>query len=145
MPELVSGGPTIPVRFMNRVDGGRAVFFCGAGVWVGTGSGLPTFVNLVQHVYDTNGMTPDEVEKQALHLDKSVKAKRRSQLDKALDLLERPHRLGAPVLRRTVIERLSVDLTGELPFTGADRIVSARKRRPTGHHELRRSFRTGGQ
>ena len=114
MPELVSGGPTIPVQLMNRLDSGRAVFFCGAGVSVGAGSGLPTFVELVQHVYDKNGMTPDDVEKQALHLDEPDKTKRRPQLDKALDLLERPHRLGAPVLRRTVIDRLSEAPAGEL-------------------------------
>ena len=114
MPELVSGGPTIPVQLMNRLDSGRAVFFCGAGVSVGTGSGLPTFVDLVQHVYDKNGMTADEVEKQALHLDEPDEAKRRPQLDKALDLLERRDRLGATVLRRTVIERLSKDPTGKL-------------------------------
>ena len=115
MPELVSGGPIIPVKLMNRLDNGEAVFFCGAGVSVGTGSGLPTFVDLVQHVYDKNGMTPDDVEKEALHHGEPDKKKRRPQLDKALDLLERPHRLGAPALRRTVIERLSVAPTGALP------------------------------
>ena len=114
MPELVSGGPIIPVQLMNRLDSGRAVFFCGAGVSVGTESGLPTFVDLVQHVYDKNGMTPDDVEKQALHLDEPDKTKRRPQLDKALDLLERPDRLGAGALRRTVIERLSKAPTGAL-------------------------------
>ena len=115
MPELVSGGPVIPVQLMNRLDSGRAVFFCGAGVSVGTGSGLPTFVDLVQHVYDKNGMTPDDVEKEALHHDELDEAKRRPQLDKALDLLERSHRLGAPALRRTVIEGLSTKPTGALP------------------------------
>ena len=115
MPELVSGGPIIPVQLMNRLDSGRAVFFCGAGVSVGTGSGLPTFVDLVQHVYGKNGMTPDDVEKEALHHDEADKAKRRPQLDKALDLLERSHRLGASALRRTVIERLSQAPTGALP------------------------------
>ena len=48
MPELVSGGPIIPVQLMNKLDSGRIVFFCGAGVSVGTGSGLPTFADLVQ-------------------------------------------------------------------------------------------------
>lgn len=115
MPELVSGGPIIPVKLMNRLDSGRAVFFCGAGVSVGTGSGLPTFVDLVKHVYDKNGMAPDDVEKEALHHDEPDKKKRRPQLDKALDLLERSHRLGAPALRRTVIERLSEAPTGALP------------------------------
>ena len=114
MPELISGGPTIPVQLMNRVDSGRAVFFCGAGVSVGTGSGLPTFAGLVQHVYDESRIKPDEVEKEALHHDEPDQAKRRPQLDKALDLLERRHRLGADALRRTVIERLSKAPTGAL-------------------------------
>ena len=114
MPELISGGPIIPVQLMNKLDSGRIVFFCGAGVSVGTGSGLPTFADLVQHVYGANGIRPDEVEKLALHLDEPDEDKRRPQLDKALDLLEKPHRLGAQALRRTVIERLSQPATGEL-------------------------------
>ena len=142
MPELVSGGPTIPVQLMNRLDSGRAVFFCGAGVSVGAGSGLPTFVELVQHVYDKNGMKPDDVEKQALHLDVPDKTKRRPQLDKALDLLERSDRLGAAVLRRTVIERLSKAPTGTLAVHKALIALSRHgKRRPTGHDELRHAVR----
>ena len=47
MPELVSNGPSIPVRLMNEVDSGRVVFFCGAGVSAGRGSDLPGFAGLV--------------------------------------------------------------------------------------------------
>ncbi len=51
MPELVAGGPAIPVRLLNELDNGKVVFFCGAGVSMGPGSDLPDFADLVQHVY----------------------------------------------------------------------------------------------
>ena len=105
MPELVAGGPTIPVRLLNELDGGKVVFFCGAGVSAGAGSGLPNFPDLVDYVYTANHIQPDTVEKEAL----DIRA-----LDKVLGLLERDERLGARVLRRTVIERLSVPPSGEL-------------------------------
>ena len=105
MPELIAGGPIIPVRLLNELDGGKVVFFCGAGVSMGPGSGLPSFAGLVEHVYAANHIEPDAVEKQVLEIDA---------LDKALGLLERDERLGARALRGTVIERLSVPPRGEL-------------------------------
>ena len=114
MPELVSSGPRIPMHLMNEVDSGSVVFFCGAGISAGDGSGLPNFTELVDHVYETNRMEPDEVEREALHRDEPDPGLRKPQFDKALGLLERPGRLGAPVLRRTVIERLSARPTAPL-------------------------------
>ena len=114
MPELVSNGPRIPVHLMNEVDTGSVVFFCGAGVSRGDGSGLPDFAELVEHVYETNRMEPDEVEREALHRDEPNADLWRPQFDKALGLLERPERLGAPVLRRTVIDCLSTPPTAPL-------------------------------
>ena len=105
MPELVAGGPAIPVRLLNELDSGKVVFFCGAGVSMGPGSDLPDFADLVQHVYDANRIAPDAVEKEALDSEA---------LDKALGLLERDERLGARAVRRTVIERLSAPPSGEL-------------------------------
>ena len=114
MPELVSDGPRIPVHLMNEVDSGSVVFFCGAGISRGDGSGLPNFAELVDHVYEANRMEPDEVEREALHLDQPDPGLRRPQFDKALGLLERPERLGASVLRRTVVDRLSTQPTAPL-------------------------------
>ena len=114
MPELVSNGPRIPVHLMNEVDTGSVVFFCGAGVSRGDGSGLPDFAELVDHVYEANRMELDEVERETLHCDEPNPDLRKPQFDKALGLLERPERLGAPVLRRTVIDCLSTQPTTPL-------------------------------
>ena len=86
MPELVSNGPRIPVHLMNEVDTGGVVFFCGAGISTGDGSELPSFAELVDHVYEANrmGKDEDEVEREALHLDEPDPGLRKPQLDKAL-------------------------------------------------------------
>ena len=114
MPELVVDGPTIPVHLLNELDSGRVVFFCGAGISAGPGSGLPQFGDLVKHVYEANHMEPDVVEREALDLEEQDDERRRPNLDRALGLLERPERLGVQALRRTVIERLSQPPAGEL-------------------------------
>lgn len=114
MPELVPEGPRIPAHLMNEVEEGRVVFFCGAGVSVGDGSNLPTFEQLVDHVYDANGIEPDEVERESLHHDEPARSRRRPQFDKALGLLERSERLGPEALRGTVIDRLSEPATAPL-------------------------------
>ena len=107
MPELVAKGPIIPVRLMNELDSGRAVFFCGAGISMGPNSDLPSFGGLVDHVYGVNHLEPDAVEKEALDLDEPEPDRRRPSLDRALGLLERSDRIGASILRSNVIERLS--------------------------------------
>ena len=107
MPELVKGGPNIPVSLMNQLDEGRVVFFCGAGISKGPGSELPGFDALVTHVYTANTMEPDDVESAALDLGKEDPNHRRPNFDKALGLLERPERLGPQALRNTIIECLS--------------------------------------
>ena len=124
MPELVNNGPIIPVRLMNELDDEKVVFFCGAGISRGGGSNLPSFVGLVQHVYQANHLEPDAVEKEALDLEdqewiknlseKNPSRHRRPNLDKALGLLERDGRLGAIALRCSVINRLNKRRTGRL-------------------------------
>ncbi len=99
---------------MNELDSGGVVFFCGAGISAGEGSGLPGFAALVEYVYSDNDMLPDAVEREALDCDEEDPGRRQPSLDKALGLLERPDRLGAQALRRTVIGRLSRPPTGEL-------------------------------
>ena len=114
MPELVADGPTVPAHLLNELDSGRVVFFCGAGISTGPGSGLPGFADLVQHVYAVRHMAPDAVEREALDLEEQDLERRRPSFDKVLGLLERPERLGAYDLRRTVTECLSRQPTGRL-------------------------------
>ena len=114
MPELVAGGPLIPVHLLNELDSGNVVFFCGAGISADAGSDLPGFARLVAHVYEANHILPDAVEREALDLEEVNPVRQRPNFDKALGLLERSGRLGTEVLRRTVIERLSVPPTGPL-------------------------------
>ena len=99
---------------MNELDSGRAVFFCGAGVSAGPGSGLPGFADLVKYVYDKNHMQPDAVEREALDCEEQNLERRRPNFDKVLGLLEKQERLGTQALRRTVIKRLSASPTGPL-------------------------------
>ena len=124
MPELVASGPIIPVQLMNDLDNERVVFFCGAGVSAGPGSGLPGFKELVEHVYSANLMEPDSVEQAALDLP----TERQPQFDKALGLLERPDRLGAELLRATVIDCLSKPSFGPLDVHEALITLSRRER-----------------
>ena len=129
MPEFVAGGPTIPVRLLNELDTGSVVFFCGAGISEGGGSGLPGFADLVEYVYEVNSMEPDAVEKEALDFDEPVRSRRRPNFDKALGFLERPERLGPQALRSTVIERLAALPTGELAMHNKALIVLSRNER----------------
>ena len=103
VPELISGGPNIPILLLNELDDGNVVFFCGAGVSMGPGSDLPNFECLVDHVYSPHHLRRDAAEQVALS---------RCEFDKALGLLGRSERLGERQLRRTVIERLSTTATG---------------------------------
>ena len=129
MPELVANGPDIPAHLLNELDDDRVVFFCGAGVSAGPGSDLPGFAGLVRNIYRAAApMETDEVELAALNLNEvqfkawlereEVPEDWLPRFDKALELLERPDRLGAPpkatILRKTVIEELSTSPTGEL-------------------------------
>ena len=45
---LFPGGPEFPAKFLDLIHDGRMVFFCGAGLSVGTG--LPTFSGLVREL-----------------------------------------------------------------------------------------------
>ena len=105
MPELIAGGPNIPVCLLNELDDGNVVFFCGAGVSMGPGSDLPNFECLVDHVYSHHHLQRDAAEQAALS---------RCEFDKALGLLARSERLGERQLRRTVIERISTPATSPL-------------------------------
>ena len=141
MPELIAGGPIIPVHLLNELDSGKVVFFCGAGISAGPGSGLPNFADLVQHVYKAHDIHPDALEREALDLAEPLPPdRRRPTLDKVLGLLERVDRLGAAALRRTIIQQLSVPPNGELGLHKALIDLSRNERgRPAHHHQFRQA------
>ncbi len=118
MPELVENGPYIPTKLLNELDDGNVVFFCGAGISMGTG--LPSFGGLVDHVYTENRLEPDEIEREALDCGIDDPKLRRPKYDKVLGLLERPERLGPTRssdpsrMRDTIVRRLSERSTGPL-------------------------------
>ena len=114
MPELIANGPYIPANLTNEVEDGQAVFFCGAGISMGPESDLPGFSELVDSVYKSNRLEPDEVEKEALDHGEPVPYRRRPAFDKVLQLLERDDRLGSEKLRKTVRQILSAEASGPL-------------------------------
>ncbi|MCW0234257.1 MAG: SIR2 family protein [Ferrovibrio sp.] len=77
MPELIKGGPDLPVELLRLHDEGKVVFFCGAGVSMGTG--LPSFAKLVDDVYEAIGETLTAYEESLL---------KAGQYDKVLGILE---------------------------------------------------------
>lgn len=132
MTELIKGGPYIPGDLMNLLEDQQVVFFCGAGVSMGTG--LPSFAGLVRHVYDSFGTRPDDVELEALDLPGSANwddldldrvsvdpsYRHHPKYDKVLELLERLNRHGRSrpedpsPMRQAVVRRLSKRSTGHL-------------------------------
>ena len=56
---LFPGGPEFPAEFLDLIQKGQMVFFCGAGLSVGTG--LPTFSGLVQEL--DKKVNPDPVDR----------------------------------------------------------------------------------
>jgi hypothetical protein len=97
----ISGGPDLPPELIQSLEDGKLVFFCGAGV--SYPAGLPTFRGLAQEVYarlrqPLEGLELIEFNKQ--------------NYDRAFGLLEK--RIGAPFVRRAVIEILHLDPIADL-------------------------------
>lgn len=102
VPELILGGPDVPPELLNAFDDKCAVFFCGAGISVG--SGLPSFKGLVSDTYAALHQSATAIEQDLIC---------HGQLDKALGLLE--GRLSdRRALRKVVIDRLSEPAKGDL-------------------------------
>lgn len=76
--QFVTNGPDIPDALLQAHEDGRVVFFCGAGI--SYPAGLPGFEGLVDQIYQLNGTSPSDIEREALG---------RKQFDATLDLLER--------------------------------------------------------
>lgn len=76
--QFVNNGPDIPDALLQAHEEGRVVFFCGAGI--SYPAGLPGFNGLVEKVYQLNGTSFSDIEREAFE---------QGQFDATLDLLER--------------------------------------------------------
>ncbi|MDA8417110.1 MAG: SIR2 family protein [Betaproteobacteria bacterium] len=102
--QFVPNGPDIPEALLQAHEEGRVVFFCGAGI--SYPAGLPDFKGLVEKIYDLNGTTFSNIEREAFG---------RDQFDATLDLLER----RIPGQRLAVRSKLAQALKPKLRRNGA--------------------------
>lgn len=120
---IIPGGPALPLALVEALESERLVFFCGAGISVGTG--LPNFEKLTDEAIkafagaDQHG--PTDVALRDAFCSK--------QYDKALDILERKR--GSPDrLRRWIAQRLTEAPTNnsDLPLHKAILALAKRRR-----------------
>ena len=102
MPAFVKGGPDIPERLLQAHEENRVAFFCGAGI--SAAAQLPNFKNLVERLYKSFGVPPNDAQQTAIDL---------YQYDRAIELLERTV-IGS---RTTVREEISRILTPDPKFS----------------------------
>lgn len=98
--QFVKNGPDIPERLLQLHEDGQVVFFCGAGI--SFPARLPGFSSLVEKLYQSLSVTPDDVQKSA------IKAK---QFDTAIGLLEADFVGGRGRVRAELERILTPDLT----------------------------------
>ncbi len=102
--QFVTHGPDIPDALLQAHEEGRVVFFCGAGI--SYPAGLPGFKGLVEQIYQLNGTSLNDIERDAFE---------RGQFDATLDLLER----RLPGQRLAVRSKLAQALKPKLRRRGA--------------------------
>jgi hypothetical protein len=102
--QFVTNGPDIPDELLQAHEEGRVVFFCGAGI--SYPAGLPGFKGLVEQIYQRNGTTFSDIERESF---------KRGQFDATLDLLER----RLPGQRLAVRSKLAEALKPKLRCKGA--------------------------
>lgn len=102
--QFITHGPDIPDALLQAYEESRVVFFCGAGI--SYPAGLPGFKGLVEQIYQLNGTTLNDIERDAFE---------RGQFDATLDLLER----RLPGQRVAVRSKLAQALKPRLRRKGA--------------------------
>ncbi|MDR2032695.1 MAG: SIR2 family protein, partial [Azoarcus sp.] len=75
--QFVRNGPDIPERLLQAHEDGHVVLFCGAGI--SYPAGLPGFSGLVEQIYESLSIEPNQVQQAALDA---------KQFDTAINLLE---------------------------------------------------------
>ncbi|MYL11519.1 MAG: hypothetical protein F4010_05135 [Cenarchaeum sp. SB0669_bin_11] len=98
--QFVRNGPEVPERLMQAHEDGRVVLFCGAGI--SFPAGLPGFSGLVNQLYETLSVAPNDAQKAAI---------RARQFDTAIGLLEAEHVGGRETVRRALASILSPNLS----------------------------------
>ena len=97
--QFVTNGPDIPDPLLQEHEEGRVVFFCGAGI--SYPAGLPGFKGLVEKIYQLNGTSLSDIEREAFE---------RGQYDATLDLMERRLPGQRLALRRALVQALKPKL-----------------------------------
>lgn len=97
--QFIVNGPDIPDELLQAHEEGKVVFFCGAGI--SYPAGLPGFGGLVENIYKSIGVKPNDLQKVALD---------KYQFDTALDLLERDIVGGRYVMRQALAKSLKPKL-----------------------------------
>lgn len=116
--QFTKNGPDVPERLLQAHEDGRVVFFCGAGI--SYPAGLPGFGELVDAIYTSLKVVPDEVEKVAIKYEK---------YDTAIDLLE--NRVGKAAVREVIATILKPKFRRRDATTNQRSIITL-ARRPDG-------------
>ena len=114
--QFVRHGPDIPERLLQAHEGGRVVFFCGAGI--SYPARLPGFAGLVSKIYEALAVTPDAVQRAA------IKA---GQFDTAIGLLEAEIVGGRETVRRALAGILTPDLSAQNAIATHDALLTLAK------------------
>lgn len=125
--EIIPGGPTLPLPLIEALEAERLIFFCGAGISIGTG--LPDFRRLTLEAIDKLDGAPNECPTDPTLRDTFCITQ---QYDKALDILER--KISGNGLRDFVAERLTAMPTRnpDLPLHKAILTLARRTPAPDG-------------
>lgn len=95
--QFVKGGPNIPAEVLQKLEDGKLVFFCGAGV--SYPAGLPSFKKLVEKVYANLHEDIGPEEEQAF---------KDGYYDRTLGLLEN-RLVNSALVRKAIIEVLKIE------------------------------------
>ncbi len=124
--QFISNGPDVPDSLLQAHEEGNVVFFCGAGI--SYPAKLPGFQKLVERIYDSLGMVPNEVQRAA------IKSK---QYDTAIGLLESHIAGGRKVgsVRLELAKILTPDFTARNSLATHKALLQLSKSR-SGHTRL---------
>lgn len=130
---FVRHGPAIPTELLHALEEDRLVFFCGAGISMGTG--LPGFAGLVKDVLEKRSY---HVDVQGRPLDPAMRdAFCREQFDKVLEIVEQ-HKEDPEgwMMRRAVIKCLSTPPADDAQLELHQAILTLARRRDCAGYRL---------